>query len=39
MTLLQGGADLLVMCHPKAVEAVRNAIGQLVGEELMVPVG
>jgi acetyl-CoA decarbonylase/synthase complex subunit delta len=32
-TLLQGGADLLVMCHPKAVEVVRNAIGQLVPEQ------
>ena len=32
-TYLQGGADLLVMCHPKAVEAVRNTIGQLVGEQ------
>jgi len=31
-TYLQGGADLLVMCHPKAVEAVRNTIVQLVGE-------
>jgi len=29
--LLQGGADLLVMRHPKAVEAVRNTIHQLVG--------
>ena len=29
--LLQGGADLLVMRHPKAMEAVRNTIGQLVG--------
>ena len=29
--LLQGGADLLVMCHPKAMEAVRNTISQLVG--------
>ncbi|NQU25706.1 MAG: acetyl-CoA decarbonylase/synthase complex subunit delta [Candidatus Nealsonbacteria bacterium] len=29
--LLQGGADLLVMRHPKAVEAVRKAISQLVG--------
>ncbi len=28
--LLQGGADLLVMCHPKAVEAVRATIHQLV---------
>lgn len=26
---LQAGADLLVMCHPKAVEAVRNVISQL----------
>ena len=37
--LLQAGADLLVMCHPNAVEAVRSAVGQLVGEELTVPVG
>jgi CO dehydrogenase/acetyl-CoA synthase delta subunit len=29
--LLQAGADLLVMCHPEAVEAVRSVIGQLVG--------
>ena len=29
--LLQGGADLLVMRHPKAVEVVRNAIHQLAG--------
>jgi acetyl-CoA decarbonylase/synthase complex subunit delta len=29
--LLQGGSDLLVMRHPKAVEAVRNTIDQLVG--------
>jgi acetyl-CoA decarbonylase/synthase complex subunit delta len=28
---LQGGADLLVMRHPKAVETVRNTIQQLVG--------
>lgn len=28
--LLQGGADLLVMRHPKAVEAVRSTIRQLV---------
>jgi acetyl-CoA decarbonylase/synthase complex subunit delta len=31
--LLQGGADLLIMRHPKAVEAVRDAIHQLVGGE------
>ena len=37
MTFLQGGVDLLVMCHPKAVEAVRNAIGQLVGERPTLP--
>jgi acetyl-CoA decarbonylase/synthase complex subunit delta len=30
--LLQAGADLLVMCHPKAVEAVRKLISQLVGD-------
>ncbi len=36
-TLLQGGADLLVMCHPKAVEAVRGTIGQLVGEKPAFP--
>jgi CO dehydrogenase/acetyl-CoA synthase delta subunit len=36
-TLLQGGADVLVMCHPKAVEAVRNTIGQLVGEQPRFP--
>jgi acetyl-CoA decarbonylase/synthase complex subunit delta len=29
--LLQGGADLFVMRHPKAVETVRNTIHQLVG--------
>ncbi len=29
--LLQGGADLLVMRHPKAVEAVRTTIHELVG--------
>ncbi len=29
--LLQGGADLLIMRHPKAMQAVRNAVGQLVG--------
>jgi len=28
--LLQGGADLLVLRHPRAMEAVRQAIGQLV---------
>ena len=28
--LLQGGADLLVMRHPKALEAVRNTINELV---------
>jgi acetyl-CoA decarbonylase/synthase complex subunit delta len=38
-TLLRGGADLLVMCHPKAAETVRNLVSQLVGEELAVPVG
>ena len=27
--LLQGGADLLVMRHPKAMEIVRNTVGQL----------
>jgi len=37
--LLQGGADLLVMCHPKAVETVRNAIRELMGGRLSVPVG
>ncbi len=31
--LLQGGADLLIMRHPQAVEAVRGAISQLVGGE------
>ncbi|NQT14170.1 MAG: hypothetical protein HQ582_15555, partial [Planctomycetes bacterium] len=36
-TLLQGGADLLVMCHPKAVAAVRNVIGQLIGEQPTFP--
>ncbi|MBN2475041.1 MAG: acetyl-CoA decarbonylase/synthase complex subunit delta [Pirellulales bacterium] len=30
--LLQGGADLLAMRHPKAMEAVRMAVGQLLGE-------
>jgi len=29
--LLQGGTDLLAMRHPKAMEAVRNTINQLVG--------
>ena len=29
--LLQGGADLLVMRHPKAMAAVRNVVRQLVG--------
>ena len=29
--LLQGGADLLLMRHPKAMEVVRNTVGQLVG--------
>jgi len=29
--LLQGGADLLVMRHPKAMETVRSTIKQLVG--------
>jgi acetyl-CoA decarbonylase/synthase complex subunit delta len=29
--LLQGGANLLLMRHPKAMEIVRNAVGQLVG--------
>ncbi len=30
-TLLQGGADLLIMRHPKAIQAVRKAIQALVG--------
>ena len=30
--LLQGGADLLLLRHPKAMEAVRNTVGQLVGK-------
>jgi acetyl-CoA decarbonylase/synthase complex subunit delta len=38
-TLIQGGADLLVMCHPKAVEAVRHVVAQVVGEPLPLPVG
>jgi acetyl-CoA decarbonylase/synthase complex subunit delta len=29
--LLQGGCDLLIMRHPKAMEAARNAIQQLTG--------
>jgi len=29
--LLQGGADLLIMSHPAAVETVRNTIKELVG--------
>ncbi len=37
-TYLQGGADLLVMCHPTAVEAVQNTIRQLVGEKLTFPI-
>ena len=32
---LQAGVDLLVMCHPKAVEVVRNVIVQLVGRPLV----
>ena len=28
-TLLQGGADVLVMCHPKAVAVVREFVGEL----------
>jgi len=36
-TLLQGGVDLLVMCHPKALEAVRKAIGQLLGKRPTLP--
>jgi len=31
--LLQGGADLLLMSHPKAVEVVHDTIRQLAGEE------
>jgi len=31
--LLQGGADILVMRHPKAVQAVRGAVSQLLGGE------
>jgi acetyl-CoA decarbonylase/synthase complex subunit delta len=30
--LLQGGADLLLMRHPKAMQIVRNTINQLVGK-------
>ena len=30
-TLLQGGADLLIMRHPKAIQAVRKAVQALVG--------
>jgi len=29
--LLQGGADLLIMRHPQAMEAVRKTVGQLTG--------
>ena len=29
--LLQGGADLLIMRHPKAIEAVRKTVAALVG--------
>ncbi|OHB78504.1 MAG: CO dehydrogenase/acetyl-CoA synthase subunit delta [Planctomycetes bacterium RBG_16_64_12] len=29
--LLQAGADILIMRHPKAIEAVRNAVSQLTG--------
>jgi acetyl-CoA decarbonylase/synthase complex subunit delta len=29
--LLQGGADILIMRHPKAVETVRGAVAQLTG--------
>jgi hypothetical protein len=28
---LQGGADLIIMRHPKSLEAVRNAIQGLAG--------
>lgn len=35
--LLQAGTDLLVMCHPKAVKAVRKLISQLVGDPLELP--
>jgi acetyl-CoA decarbonylase/synthase complex subunit delta len=30
--LLEGGCDLLLMRHPKAMETVRKAVGQLVGQ-------
>ena len=30
--LLQGGCDLLLMRHPKAMETVRNTVSQLVGQ-------
>ncbi len=30
--LLQGGCDLLLMRHPKAMETVRNTIAQLIGQ-------
>ena len=30
--LLQGGCDLLLMRHPKAMEIVRNTVTQLVGQ-------
>ena len=30
--LLQGGCDLLVMRHPKAMEVVRNTVTQLIGQ-------
>ncbi len=30
-TLLQGGADLLIMRHPRAIETVRKAVAALVG--------
>ncbi len=37
--LLQGGADLLILRHPKAVQAVRHAIRELSGSGSLSPAG
>lgn len=31
-TLIQAGADIVVMCHPRAVELVKASISKLIGE-------
>lgn len=33
VSYLQAGADILVMCHPKAIESVRKTIGDLMKKE------